>query len=760
MDENRFVATVGLEQPAEAIRSPESLPRIQQIPTEEEKLAGIIEQSTEKKERPRSTLVRIASFQEIPESERSEQSFSAESLLERPPLAESMEKDPAFASLASQMSAEAVERIRKLPKFEGIDPSVVEARLREESGISVNPDGSLAAFIIPAQVRQEFAKQKPDEFSAYALQERPMIYQRPQDDPAYCELGYVLQTHQKKYRPMTSSNEYSAYTSHEDIALLANKDRAAYENFASTYPEKAMAYWKSDSKLAEVLAKREGEADKVYTGNDGEPDWHEDPLFKGVTDRKFGGDPSEASQIKKFAYFQPEKAKLYAEQEPALQQGLAKREEYFKAEEDRQRSIREALNAETVRQNQEYEALLAAAPNNQAFFRQYEAEHGLTTATQGESKTSMPLDPDTVTDYGLKESQVISQQEPLAVQSENSFQPKDSIKSEGSEQKSYERTAPTLDKTLASGERPNLLSSETAGSNSPQFTEREGVLNLRSFLDSAIQVSRQTENKAVLQKAEAFRNKLAYIGEQELQEAISSLAKGFVESASVGKNTWIFVPGSRSEEYLTVRTLKEVDKMTEQNQEARKHIKFSKNLHQIAESFKSALVPPEQLAILDDFVLSGSRVRGAAEKLINHFAAEGYKPEEIAKFVHIYAVASRKDEDPNRFSIQQGDQKISLGFQSYFGLEPALDEENNPLFFGTELVTGSHASTDYAFENPLDELKEFMRQNGYETDNLPLPEHLKRPYEKNALNSERPNDFVDPQFQADWELIRQKYELL
>ena len=70
-------------------------------------------------------------------------------------------------------------------------------------------------------------------------------------------------------------------------------------------------------------------------------------------------------------------------------------------------------------------------------------------------------------------------------------------------------------------------------------------------------------------------------------------------------------------------------------------------------------------------------------------------------------------------------------------------------------VSGSHSSTDYGYENVLDEFWHFQIDSGG-TSKMPLLHSLNRPYEMEGYSG---NYYKDKQLQARWNMIMHKYQL-
>ncbi len=316
----------------------------------------------------------------------------------------------------------------------------------------------------------------------------------------------------------------------------------------------------------------------------------------------------------------------------------------------------------------------------------------------------------------------------------------------------FVKDGPTLQSVLhGEVDRNNLVSSFTRDAEYRKveriFTEREGLENLDTFLQSVCDTAAEQGDDKILSLANALREKLVFIGEWELQEAIDGFARRAMDMAKSGKNVYLFCPTFRSEQYITIRILERIHELTVLEPDLRRHIRLSKNQYEIAQE---VLKNPNQSTVIipDDFAVSGSRIQGFAQEMIKGFLKAEISLEKAAPFIEIFLVAANK-KHAGKFCVRQEDVSAPLRAFCHFGIP------NTPEVFTQTAVTGSHSSVDYGFENPIEELHVFMQQCGKRIQ-LPLLHTIKRPYE---YSMEKPGTYANRELQHTWENLLREYDL-
>jgi len=283
------------------------------------------------------------------------------------------------------------------------------------------------------------------------------------------------------------------------------------------------------------------------------------------------------------------------------------------------------------------------------------------------------------------------------------------------------------------------------------FEEGRAVKETLEFIDRVIQKANEVGDSAIASQATSFRENLVLIGEKELQEAISAIAFRLLNEAREGKPVVIFFGGVRSERYIALRVLEEVDKMIGEDETLRQRIRLSGSPQKTAEFAKknswNCLV-----AVCDDFVVSGTRIRGFAEEIFNKLIAEGANPEQASSIVEANVVAINGVFLKRGLSvgIENTPAERSLRVFSYYSAPEYFNNEGKWAVFPGASITGSHTSVDYGFEAVIREWVEKFPELKYP----PLYE-IRRPYEFNDDG----RGYKNPELQNKWERLSGVYSL-
>lgn len=145
------------------------------------------------------------------------------------------------------------------------------------------------------------------------------------------------------------------------------------------------------------------------------------------------------------------------------------------------------------------------------------------------------------------------------------------------------------------------------------FTEREGLINLDNFLGRIIREAEEIGDATTTSLAKNIREHLVYVGEVELQEAVHGIAERILTTASAGRDVFISIGGLRSERYISLRVLQEIDRLTEEHKEVRQRVRMGEYKQDtIAEKCYEQRDKAPKIYVLDDFVVSGARIGGQA----------------------------------------------------------------------------------------------------------------------------------------------------
>lgn len=278
------------------------------------------------------------------------------------------------------------------------------------------------------------------------------------------------------------------------------------------------------------------------------------------------------------------------------------------------------------------------------------------------------------------------------------------------------------------------------------ITEKEGLSNLREFLDKTVVLATQNQNLEIAKKAVLLRENLAYIGEPEFAQAVQGIAQHLLDQVRAGKEIYLYVAQPRSELYVTIRILEELDYLTEESPHLRQKVHFSERRSDIA---TACLNKQDFLVVVaDDFTVSGSRIRAAAGSVVDGFHQAGIPPETIFSHLEANLIAARLPEK------DENNERQELRVFAYYAVPEYKDDQGQRVVFSGISATGSHSSTDYGYEITLQEFQEFWQNEGKIFDK-PLPIHIQRPYE----TQDRGSSYKDPHLQKRWEKIQAKYGL-
>lgn len=300
------------------------------------------------------------------------------------------------------------------------------------------------------------------------------------------------------------------------------------------------------------------------------------------------------------------------------------------------------------------------------------------------------------------------------------------------------------------------------GERARTFTEREGLGDLDVFLETTIDTARNVGDTEVLDRATFIRDNLVFIGENELQEAINGIAERAISAVSQGQDVFIATVGLRSERYISLRVLEQIDQLTADNPKLRKRIHFSENIEEIAQKLKS-LDGKGKIVIPDDFAVSGNRVEAFAGRVFDGLLSQGYSPEEAMFLIEVNVITDVDKSDSNktdrhilRRQLDNGEQfEQAINVFSYYHVNyPRRPDGGTHVMGGA--MTGSHASVDYGFEMPMEDFQRFLFENGIKLQN-PLLTRIKRPYDFDNRPGSR--TYEDPGLQQRWDQAMATYRI-
>jgi len=280
--------------------------------------------------------------------------------------------------------------------------------------------------------------------------------------------------------------------------------------------------------------------------------------------------------------------------------------------------------------------------------------------------------------------------------------------------------------------------------------EGRTVKKTLEFIDRIIQEATKSGDSKVAEQAVLLKKNLIFIGEKELGEAISAMSSRLLNKARKGRPVVVFFGGVRSERYIALRVLEEIDKMVGEDEDLRQKIHLSGSFQKTAEFARrenwNCLV-----AVCDDFIVSGARIRRFAGEIFNKLIAEGATPEQASKIVEANVVAINGVLSRGlSVGIENTTTERPLRVFSYYFAPEYFNNEGKWAVFPGASITGSHTSVDYGFEAVI-------REWGEKFPDLELPPlyEIRRPYEFKSDGRE----YRDHELQNKWERLSEAYSL-
>lgn len=286
------------------------------------------------------------------------------------------------------------------------------------------------------------------------------------------------------------------------------------------------------------------------------------------------------------------------------------------------------------------------------------------------------------------------------------------------------------------------------------FTEREGLKNLDSYFKH-VETELQKVNGADVEEMKtmltAFRDNLVFIGEPELETALGGMAQHVIDYARGGKFVYLLPYGDRSEKYITLRLLEQIDATLEKEPELSQRIKLPNSRDEISSDWNDQMMEHGnadiKVVLPDDFIISGSTHKGVMRGICKHFTDRRIgNPEE---FLETLIVASPiRQGDTLKSSLQHG------SLTSYYGISEILTTEGKFAVNTGIVITGSHASADYSFDAVVDNFQEFLKKKSLQVPETPFLYKVNRIYDNKGFGS---SEYINPELQQRWNKMERKY---
>lgn len=285
-----------------------------------------------------------------------------------------------------------------------------------------------------------------------------------------------------------------------------------------------------------------------------------------------------------------------------------------------------------------------------------------------------------------------------------------------------------------------------------EFSESEGIENLIDFIETTIETAHVNEDTGAEETARLFKDNLRFVGEEELKEATQGIAQHLVDEAKKGKEVIVYPANVRSERYIALRILEEIDYLTEQTLEVRERIRITESLSGLVERSKQSSGNC-LIAVTDDFVISGTRIQGSASKVFNELVQEGILPDQASSMIeaNVVALPQRRGE---RLTVGSGEKERDLRTFGYFRFPEYRGSDGKWVVNTGISLTGSHSSADYGFETVLEDFQKYLKSKSVEKE-IPLLYQIVRPYEMEDNWASR--NYKDKDLQKRWGRIQKKY---
>ncbi len=252
------------------------------------------------------------------------------------------------------------------------------------------------------------------------------------------------------------------------------------------------------------------------------------------------------------------------------------------------------------------------------------------------------------------------------------------------------------------------------------ISEREGLLNLRSFLERVASNEELSDGNRVT--ARDMLENLVFIGQVEMETATNGIAQYFVRYLDEDSNRQICILSEISDDELTksdtfiadsiLGTLSSEDKHKYQG----RIITTTAQLNQPAENTKIVLV--------DDWMLSGDQIETELREVVQQIDAQ-YAPS-----FEIVLVASSENQltnglayynDPWERYDEDSEVAMIVPIKTYYRIPTANTRSH--------MVTGAHAATDICFETRIGEMvTELRAKTGDDSITMPYLTNIARPY--------------------------------
>jgi len=299
-------------------------------------------------------------------------------------------------------------------------------------------------------------------------------------------------------------------------------------------------------------------------------------------------------------------------------------------------------------------------------------------------------------------------------------------------------------------DRTNMIKTETF--REKRVSEKKSLYNLGEFLNEVEATALKRGDGKEVERASLFRENLVYIGEKELEEAVRGIASHLLEEARRGVGVVVYYGHARSERYVALRVMEELDELVEDlDEEVEVGIhgwgqKDNKEIRGYLREKKDDLL----MAVVDDYAISGVRTRGWVNRAIDLLFRAGYEKEEALGAIEANLVAIPVKKDSRLGEIDINGQDLTYKVRGYFGVEEYRNKKGNWAIFPGVSISGSHSSVDYGFEEPIRLWRQYL---GISKEDFILPTQIERPYE---VGEDRLS-FADQNLQARWEKIVDKY---
>lgn len=253
------------------------------------------------------------------------------------------------------------------------------------------------------------------------------------------------------------------------------------------------------------------------------------------------------------------------------------------------------------------------------------------------------------------------------------------------------------------------------------FSEGEGILDMDDFLAHASEIARadsSDEGRAMEEQVGQFGREVHLLGSHEYATACEGIAEMWTEYVAQGPDYVLNLADKELPDgYMKSHTVVTRDILA----------RFLERVKDTDLGGRLRLKPEDwidgehaRLVVVDDWATSGHTVGSLVDAAIAKAKRVGLPG--LAEKTEAHVLIARPGQAGQR------EHRNPYQMRAFYQVEGDRIGRTYP-------ISGAHSSVDYAFELPLDRLRAYMQQKGYERE-APLLTDLQRPYQPEAALSD------------------------